>query len=364
MKHTLHISLFTAVILSSCQTTHRHKELEPHREVVECNTLNPKPLDLLYTHNLNDQHHYVKAASGLVAIQDKIYVIQDSSRYLAEVDSLFSKPIDFHPLASLDLINTLEDPHKSYEDFRRARKSDYEGTTLLPNGKILVLGSGYDAQNIDKHLPNYKNIGIVFDPKTNNYETLNLEPFYDHLLKRKDIVGTSHDGHKPRLNIEGVTIIDHERIAFFHRANFNKNSHDSITIYPLAQWFAEVAKPKWELPELEVMTVHMGYALHKGEKYPITLNDGVYKNGDFYIPVASEADGIVDGKEVDGEVFWTGIVKLNLKSKSCETYHFNDQNLPKMEGLTINPHHPDQFYAVHDVDDEYQVSLFSALEIK
>lgn len=335
-------------------------------DVIFCNTENAKAIKVLSSRKIQDKTSYVKAASGLAYLDGNLYIIQDSSRYLAQVDSDLSGKIQFHPLADMKTISELEDPKKSYKDFRKDRKADYEAITSLPDGRLLIFGSGYDAQNIGTKKQHYKNTGVLFNPKTKSYETLNLEVFYKSLLARSNFVGGEKDGVAPRLNIEAATVFEGNKLAIFHRSNYNKNSHDAMIVFPLEAWLKEVHKPNWELKETRLLTLNFGMARSKDKKFPINLNDVTFQDGSFIFPLASEADTIVNGKDVDGEVIWTGLAKITLgpKENSCSTFRFSDPKMPKIEGLTPNPKHPKQFFAVHDVDSEELPSLLSVFEIQ
>ncbi len=356
------------VISSSCIDPHPKKNMEEEvkktENIVVCSPEKAENISLLYSKELKNEKTFVKAASGLVLKDDSFYIIQDSSRYLAQVPQDLSGPIFMHPLASKKIIKQYEDPKKSYFWFRKERKADFEAATLLPDGRILILGSGYDAQKIGKK-NHYKNAGVLFKTTDKSFEPLSLEVFYQHLLKRSDVVGSLHEGSEPRLNIEGVTMVKDNEIAFFHRSNYNKNSHDTLIIYPLDSWLREIAKKEWTLQESKLVRIDFGFAEKNGKKYPITLNDATYVDGSFYVPLSSESDKVINGKDYDGEVIWAGLAhfKIDSANPTCRIFRFTDTKMAKIEGIIADLKNPGQFFLVHDVDSEDAASQFSAVKI-
>src|SRR5690349_13989277 len=75
----------------------------------------------------------VSAASGLVAIAERLYVVADDEHFLATYD------FAGRPLGRLALWpDALPDEHAE----RKRLKSDLEALTQLPDGRLLALGSG------------------------------------------------------------------------------------------------------------------------------------------------------------------------------------------------------------------------------
>lgn len=304
---------------------------------------------------------FVKAASGVVFADGALYIVQDSSRYLAKADPAGKQPVEFFALAPQEVIAELEDPSQPYEFYRKERKADFESITGLKDGRLLILGSGYDAQKIHTGKAHYKNIAVIFDPKTKRFEQKSLSRFYHHLLNRSDFVGQVHQGIAPRLNIEGVAVVGNE-IAFFHRANYNKNQHDAVIFYNLEEWMNHVNKNEpWSLEESGLVTFDFGSVDAKGQSFPITLNDAILWKGDLIIPVASETDSIVDGRDIDGEVIWMGLARVNLATKSCQMYRLDESKTAKIEGIAFVPGTGAEFLTVHDVDSEEHASHMSRL---
>lgn len=332
--------------------THTHS-----KPICDCGTA--QATQLFNSRPLKDAKHFVKAASGVVSLGDSTYVVQDSSRYLAEVKG--NGDIAFHAIAPLSDILKYEAPDLPYLHFRKDHKADFESLTILPDGRILVLGSGYDVQKLSEGKASFKSNGALFDPITKTYEALDLKPFYSTLVTDSAVVGDEHNSVKPRLNIEGVAIFDN-KIAFFHRSNYNKNSHDAVIVYALDAWLSEIRKSAFSLARLFVQVLDFGYIEQNGSKFPVTLNDALYADGYFYVPLAVETDTIVDGLDFDGEVIWKGLAKFKLAGDAgCEIVHFDDPALPKIEGIGVDSQNPHRFVVVHDADDEDAPSWLSFL---
>src|SRR5438552_9587238 len=78
---------------------------------LSCSPENAKLISLLYSTELKNKNAFVKAASAVVLKDSHFYIIQDSSRYLAEVPEDLSA-ITMHALASKEVMSDLEDPKK------------------------------------------------------------------------------------------------------------------------------------------------------------------------------------------------------------------------------------------------------------
>lgn len=365
MKRLQQLCLF--LVLSNACTNPPIKSLKDPMKLnsSKCNS-EIKNLSLKSSQDLRDSKSFVKAASGLILKDKSFYIVQDTSRYLAKLHADLNGSIEMIALADLKMIAELEDPKKPYLEFRKERKADFEAMTLLHDGRILILGSGYDAQKIDTGKKHYKNIGIIYNTTNHLIETLNLEKFYQKLLQDTNVVGYEKDGLKPRLNIEGVSVIGNE-IVFLHRSNYNKNSHDSLIFYQLNSWLAETHKSEWKLQPAKIVLLDFGFAKSKeGLEFPINGNDLIFTNGYFYLPIASESDTVVDGKDIDGDVIFTGLAELKLNETqitSCQIYRFTDPKMAKIEGLAADPNKIGSFFAVHDVDSEEVPSKISSFNL-
>ena len=120
----------------------------------------------------------VSAASGLVALADRLCLVADDETFMA-VYGLDGTPWPRIPLFP----EALPDDHAE----RKRRKPDLEALALLPDGQILALGSGSSEM---------RRRGALVDPTRDAPARLiDLGPLYAYL---------SND--VPDLNIEGATV--------------------------------------------------------------------------------------------------------------------------------------------------------------
>ncbi len=120
----------------------------------------------------------VSAASGLVALSDALWVVADDELFLA------SYAFDGRPLRHVPIWpGVLPEPHAA----RKRRKPDLEALTVLPDGRLLALGSGSTVA---------RQRGALFDPLSLEVHALDLCGLYTEL--RAQI---------PELNIEGAAVV-------------------------------------------------------------------------------------------------------------------------------------------------------------
>lgn len=131
----------------------------------------------------------VSAASGLIATQDAFYVIADDETFLAVYDAAG------RPRARIPLSPTrLPEEHAA----RKRRKPDFEALCALPDGRLLVLGSGSTALRMR---------GALVDPRTGRVREVDLSALYAAL-----------GAQLPELNIEGAAVLG-ERLVLLQRGN-------------------------------------------------------------------------------------------------------------------------------------------------
>lgn len=141
----------TFIILASCGNNHLLKEVK----------------------KIN---HY-PSASGIEYFNKQFYVIGDDARDLLILDSNFVIKDSVH----------LYDAASS--KISKSTKADLESITVLPNNKLLLLGSG--------SLSPYRTTGWIIDPVTKQKDSIRLDSFFLRL---------QHSGIK-EINIEGATAI-------------------------------------------------------------------------------------------------------------------------------------------------------------
>lgn len=131
----------------------------------------------------------VSAASGLVALADRLCLVADDEHFLASYDYAG------RPLSRLALF---ADALPSEPAQRKPRKADLEALARLPGERLLALGSGSTAR---------RTRGAVFDLGSTSVQTVDLAPLYDALRARL-----------PELNIEGAAVLA-GRLWLAHRGN-------------------------------------------------------------------------------------------------------------------------------------------------
>jgi hypothetical protein len=120
----------------------------------------------------------VSAASGLVALADRICLVADDEMFL----SVYG--LDGTPRRRIQLFpEVLPDDHAE----RKRRKADLEAVALLPGGRVMAFGSGSTGA---------RRRGAIVDPVSDELPSVvDLGPLYDRLAA--DV---------PDLNIEGATV--------------------------------------------------------------------------------------------------------------------------------------------------------------
>lgn len=123
----------------------------------------------------------VSAASGIVAFGERLFVVADDELFLAIYDAN-GIPIERVALFA----GELPEPHAE----RKRAKPDLEALMLLPDGRLLALGSGSTAN---------RNRAALITPPTAGgawgVRPIDLQPLYDALSQRI-----------PELNIEGAVV--------------------------------------------------------------------------------------------------------------------------------------------------------------
>lgn len=117
------------------------------------------------------------SASGIEYANNRLYIIGDDATQMLVLDT------NFQVTDSIPLLQSGE------RRLPKATKPDLEAITLLPDNKLLVLGSG--------SLSPYRNKAWMVDPISKKIDSLNLGTFYETL----SVSGL------PEINIEGLCTI-------------------------------------------------------------------------------------------------------------------------------------------------------------
>lgn len=142
--------------------------------------------------------HY-PSASGIEMVNNEMYMIGDDANNLLIVDSNFNI-IDSIPLYSF-----------SDKRIPKAVKADLEAMTVLPDGNILLLGSG--------SLAPYRNTAWIINPKTKSKDSIRLDDFFNRL----------QSSEIKEINIEGIASVDNKIILANRGNKSNPNNYLIIT---------------------------------------------------------------------------------------------------------------------------------------
>jgi hypothetical protein len=132
----------------------------------------------------------ISAASGLVALDERLYAVADDELFLASYDFAGT------PLARVALFaGELPEAHAE----RKAHKPDLEALAALPDGRLFAFGSGSTARRMR---------GALIDPlQAQRAREIDLAPLYAALARKL-----------PELNIEGATV-HQDRLWLAQRGN-------------------------------------------------------------------------------------------------------------------------------------------------
>jgi len=166
------------------------------------------------------RHAHLSAASGLVQVGDRLYVVADDENHLG----LFLRDGTGHG----ELLELFPGDLPLEHEERKAAKPDLEVLTLIPpakkypQGALLALGSGSKETRC-------QGVIIAFNEQDElaDAELIDLEGLYQ-LLKKE--IG--------KINIEGAVIVD-EDIILFQRGN-KKNKLNATLRIPLKHFYQSV----------------------------------------------------------------------------------------------------------------------------
>jgi hypothetical protein len=132
----------------------------------------------------------VSAASGMCALTDRLCVVADDETFLAQY------AFDGAPLGRVALFgDALPEEHEA----RKRQKPDLEALALLPDGRLLALGSGSTPR---------RERGALIDPARGwTVRPIDLAPLYAELRAAL-----------PELNVEGAVMVG-ERLVLLQRGN-------------------------------------------------------------------------------------------------------------------------------------------------
>lgn len=215
----------------------------------------------------------VAAASGLVLTQGALWVVADDGLQLHQLDP------DGRSRARHALFPG-RPPLPEEAKARKKAKPDLEALCVLPDGRLLALGSGSRAQ---------RRLGSLFDPATARVQPIDLAPLYLAL-----------EAELPELNLEGA-VVWRESLVLAHRGN-SAGAHDALVRLPLMGVLADLTEGALRAPpELDVIPVDVGAI----DSSRLTLTDlAVGHDGALWFSAAAEhtedryEDGVCAGSVI------------------------------------------------------------------
>jgi hypothetical protein len=269
----------------------------------------------------------VSAASGLVALGDTLYVVADDECFLA------CYATDGTPRTRVSLF---EDVLPELHAERKRRKPDLEALTLLPDGRLLALGSGSTARRCR---------GALIDPQSHAVQVIDLAPLYEHLSLRV-----------AELNIEGAAVGD-GRLWLAQRGN-GPSAQEALIDLDLSEtlrWITREARvPASALGTIRNMT------LGEIEGVRLSITDlAPHPEGGLLFCAAAEAS---DSTYLDGDCVGAALGRLTTDG-DVACWERVDTRC-KLEGLAVRRVHPDgrvDVWLVADPDArEQRAPLYTA----
>lgn len=260
---------------------------------------------------------HLSAASGLVRVRQRLYVVADDELHLGMFEEHAAPGTADTDLAPGTLVRLLEGDLPGDKGKRKKAKPDLETLAQLPPlpgcpaGALLALGSGSKPQRETGVL-----IGLdVHGVPNGRMASVDLEPLYAPLRKRFD-----------DLNIEGAFVLSGD-LLLLHRGN--KGDARSACIRfdwnLVAPWLAGLSPKPPSAKSVQLM------ALGEVDGVPLSLTDGTALQGGawaFSAVAENTDDSYLDGACVGSAI---GIVAPDGQLRHLHQL----AGAPKVEGLAV-----------------------------
>lgn len=208
----------------------------------------------------------IGSASGLVCLDEKLYIISDNSSYLYEYHILDGR---------LNKIALVGNPQEN-----SAKKDKYDFEAIAQKDEDLaIIGSGSTAN---------RNRSFLFDTKTRKTKEKDLSELYKNIKTQLHFTDE-------QLNIEGF-VFDKKDLYFFQRGNGDSGKNGIIR-----------ASGNLEDPKL----AFTAFDLPKIKNVPAGFTDAVLVDGTIYFLATAEDTA---STYLDGEVLGSMIGTINLKT--------------------------------------------------
>lgn len=260
----------------------------------------------------------IGSASGLVYLDDKLYIISDSSTYLYEYHISDEK---------LNKIALVENPQ---ENIAKKDKPDFESISANSNA-VFVFGSGSTVN---------RNATYIYATKM---QLVEKKDFTEPYTKIKNQLQLGDD----ELNIESFILKENGDMLLFQRGNGIDGKNGIIQVKGPRKNFTATFIP-FDLPKIK--------------NVPATFTDAILVDDKIWF-LASAED--TTSTYLDGEVLGTIIGTIDLKTMKLEkTLQISNKN--KFEGLTLfkNDKTQIEFLLCEDTDSEVLESSIFKLTIE
>ena len=226
----------------------------------------------------------IGATSGLVYLDNSLFIISDSSTFLYQYN-IHEKTL-----------NKIKLSENSQEGIAKKDKADFEAITLF-NNKLYLFGSGSTKK---------RNLRVTYNLESKEIKEKNVSKIYKRLQQTIAIA-------ENELNIEGV-IITETTTYFFQRGN-GANAQNGVFSYDRAS----------KTVQFKLIT------LPKINEIEATFTDSILvENTIYFLAAAENTSSTYDDGEIMGSIFGTIDLKT-MTLKSCN--QISDKH--KFEGLTL-----------------------------
>ena len=234
--------------------------------------------------------HGLGAASGIVAVDNQIYVVADDRAYLYQYNQENKTQNSYAFDTKIPIL-----------EMTRKDKLDFEALTYA-NGNLLALGSGSKENRNQLHQFNLKDQSVSRYDISDTYETLRNQ----FAIDVKDF------------NIEGF--IYHQKKSYLFNRGNGKNKRNGIFIFEGLPHDTKLSKAVFVPIQLPTIKNEL-----------TTFSDAIIVKNKIIFTATIEVESTI---QKDGEVRESIIGIMNRKTFAIEKYHVISEN-QKIEGITL-----------------------------
>ncbi|MCZ2100254.1 MAG: hypothetical protein LC107_01795 [Chitinophagales bacterium] len=244
----------------------------------------------------------IRGASGLMWVNQRLYIVSDNSHVLYEYQHLHNRQLR---KISLNPHGTLE------EHLDKAIKPDFEACCHVDE-KVFILGSGSAEGRFEM---------VVLDHEFNFLHRASLRHLYDDMMACGAIDPSD-------FNIEGI-VVRSNKAWFFNRGN-GPNQRNGIFV--VENWWTDSFKVLDYRPII----------LPDIEGYATTFSDAALIDDTIlFLATAEKTNSVYD----DGEIVGSGFGVLHLKSLEVERFEVLTKRY-KLEGLAIESYSDENIHLI------------------